>query len=977
MKIKHLSKVALALALSSTVVFEGCKKYDDDINRLENKIDQNKSDVDGLKSKLEEIAKSYIVTNVTPVAGGFDITLKGPDGKTTTYSIRNGANGATGATGAVGATGGEGKPGTMFRIKNDIWEVSTDGGKTYETTGVKAKGQDGAPGQDGADGVDGTNGTGTGGSVVSIIEKSGKKVWAIDGVAVSPEVAAYAGEVAIMEVNGGYSIVLTDNNGQPTSVFLSKEAIAVSSLVLAPTLTNSNSPIIFFPRIVNNNAERFTWMQGDAIIKYNLNPFGVATDNYMATGLITQTTEKVEFRSSGEAVSPSFTVSNSTKTFGDITVMVKPNGNANSIFPRADAATDLFVALQLKNTHSKVADNQRFAASEYNLAKEEIVEADEVTIEKAVKPSALAKFELAGGVSPNFSGGAFAEGAANNQATSITAVNAAAKTMAHYTLHVFNNAQNNIDGRTTYVGVVDLEKDLRGFFGRTQVGNQIVSMDDHGLAGYDLRFALANPSTTEANWLTVDPSTGKIAVRESTPGVYNTAALNNHTIVQVKLYANATSGTAIATRYVKVNFTQTAPKPINLSGIIMHDMVSTPKVTKDIVWPNPATSMDIAYSTVGKSAADFHTTYSFVADPLPAGFMFHVDMNSTTQAVTRKVTIDNTVMPGVYNLTGKYISSVSADPIVNITIKVTITGNMIDQLKKDLPFWDNTQTYGIINGRNIDINNNQTRYSETGWQLFANLWDYWTIQNMSNASDKPVTTFEYKISTITYPGISIFDESSHTDAEVRLHADNTQARDRVNNGHVVLTVITKVNGALYKTENFMVKFMNPVKPIVLRAAYRQMKDKEVSGTNTSKFDLRRAISLSNFNNDLIYQFSGAGNVSNKNSGALKTLYGISTTTNGIADAGDRLTTTSFVGAYPGVITNNAGMTAMTLQSGAKATVDGDDAVWTNDGANLLQPITLVYKVKVHNKWNLSQVATRGEVEKLVYIVVNPTNTGNQ
>ncbi|WP_270088529.1 hypothetical protein [Sphingobacterium sp. SYP-B4668] len=992
MKVKHLSKVALALALSSTVVFEGCKKYDDDINRLENSINQNTSDLAGLKTKLDDLAKNYVVTAVTPVTGGFDITLKGADGKTTTYPIRSGANGTDGTNGTNGKDGVEGKPGTMFRIVNDMWEISVDGGKTYQSTGAKAKGdkgdkgdqgtpgtpgQDGAPGTPGQDGAPGTPGTpgapgqdgvdgqpGRDGSVVSIIDVAGKKVWAIDGVAVAPQVLAYPGEVAVMEVNDGYTIVITDSNGQPTTVFLSKEALAVSSLALVPAFTNNNSPVIFFPRIVNDDVNRTTWMQGEAEIKYNLNPFGVATDNYLATGLLTQNAEKIVFRSSGGSVSNSFTITNTAKTFGDITVKVKPDGNANSIFPKNTDNNDLFVALQLKNTHAKVADNQRFAASGYNLAKEEIVEADEVTIEKAVKPTT--KYELAGGVTPNFTGGAFGEGAASNQATSISATNAAAKTAAHYTLHVFNNAENNIDGRTTYVGAVDLEKDLRGFFARTQVGNKIVSMDDHGLAGYDLRFALANPSTTEANWLKVDAATGKITVRESTPGVYNTAALNNHTIVEVKLYASATSTQAIATRYVKVDYTQTAPTPISLSGVINHDVVSTASVTKDIVWPNPLSSMDVAYSTTGKSAADFHTTYTFVPGGLPAGFTFHADMNSNVQATTRKVNIANTVMPGTYTLTGQYISSVSTDPVVNVSITVTVAGTMIDKLNKDLPFWDNSQTFGIINGRNIGGNN---------WQLYANLWDYWTIQSVSGAN-KPTTTFEYSINNVTYPGISIVNGTSHTTAEVQLDATNSAARDRVNNGNVVLTVTTKVNGAVYEVKNFDVKFVNPVKPIVLRAPYREMTDKENSGSNTSTFDLRRAIEVSNFNNDIIYRFNGIAATGTENDGTLKANYGISLTTNGIAATFSgtpyRLTASSFVGAYAGVVTSTSG-TPLTLQSGATATVNGDNAVWTNNGANLQQPITLVYKVKVHNKWNLGQAPTIGEVEKLVYIVVNPNN----
>src|SRR5690606_3493104 len=81
-----------------------------------------------------------------------------------------------------------------------------------------------------------------------------------------------------------------------------------------------------------------------------------------------------------------------------------------------------------------------------------------------------------------------------------------------------------------------------------------------------------------------------------------------------------------------------------------------------------------------------------------------------------------------------------------------------------------------------------------------------------------------------------------------------------------------------------------------------------------------------------------------------------------------------VGAYNGKISSIAGQTPITLNSGASFTVVGNDAVWTNNGANLQQPITLVYKVKLHNRWNVAEFSqTQNEVEQLIYIIVNPTN----
>src|SRR5690606_6850529 len=152
------------------------------------------------------------------------------------------------------------------------------------------------------------------------------------------------------------------------------------------------------------------------------------------------------------------------------------------------------------------------------------------TIEKAVKASPTSDYTTVSGYVQQI---AQVPNTSVNTNHSATGTNGAATNDDHFTLHIYNNATNNIDGRTTYVGAVNLEQELRGFFQRTQVDNSIVSMDDNGLGGYDLRFALANPTSTEANWLELNESTGVISVKESTAGFYNTAALGQYTIVRV------------------------------------------------------------------------------------------------------------------------------------------------------------------------------------------------------------------------------------------------------------------------------------------------------------------------------------------------------------------------------------------------------------------------------------------------------------
>src|SRR5690606_6461526 len=171
MKIKQLSKVALAVALSSAIMFEGCKKYDDDITRLEQGIEQNSSDIANLKTQLATLAANNGVESVTSITGGFKITFKRPDGTTFSYDIVTANKGDTGDNGDNGAKGHAGDNGTppLIRINatSGNWEIAQNG-TDYVDTGVKAKGEKGdqgtpgtpgTPGQDGQDGAPGQDGS--------------------------------------------------------------------------------------------------------------------------------------------------------------------------------------------------------------------------------------------------------------------------------------------------------------------------------------------------------------------------------------------------------------------------------------------------------------------------------------------------------------------------------------------------------------------------------------------------------------------------------------------------------------------------------------------------------------------------------------------------------------------------------------------------------------------------------------------------
>ncbi|MFD2555898.1 hypothetical protein [Sphingobacterium tabacisoli] len=974
MKIRNLSKVALAIAISSAVVLEGCKKYDDDISRLEQNISQNTSDIASLKTSLASLATNMVVESVTSVPGGFDIVFKKPDGTKVPYQIRNGADGAkgdkgdTGATGSKGDTGAAGAAGSSPIVtigQNGNFWIANNGGAAADT-GVKAqgpkgdkgdKGETGETGQTGQTGQTGSQGpAGQNGTVVSIVTgNDGKQYWALDGT--QTNVQAYAGDIAVVEVDGGYNVIFTDAKGATSdSVFLATEAVAVNSLSIVPTFTNNNSPVVFFPRIVESNTNRTTLLQGYAEIKYNLNPFGVKTENYDATGLLTQSSEKVEFRSSGGTINSNFTaVGPAVKTFGDITVKYRPS-NANSTFPTASATTDLFIALQVNN--AKAATGQKFAASPFNIAKEEIVEKDEITIEKSSRnaQSTGDKVTLLNGVNPVFTGSgntaAFVDGGSGSQSLAHTKAQADARTDANFELHFKNDATTNLDNNTSYRGGIVLDDKLNGFFGRAQVNNNIVSMDDHGLSDYNLRYDIDHYSSTDPEkreWLDLDPVTGKISVKISTttPNTYNFGATNNYAVVRVSIYPGTGSTNVIAHRFIKVNFVQSAVAPVAVNGTFSHDVVNTASVNKNITWSTP-TTLDAAYATTGKPAVDFHNVYTFAPSAgNPAGFTFDVPSMNAPQGSPRIVAIENTVMPGTYTLHGTYTSSVSTDPAVNVTITVTVTGNNITTLTKDLPFWDANQSFGIINGKLVSGN----------WELHANLWDYWTETTVSG-SNLPVMGYAFGVS----PAVNGINISGN---EVQLNSSQATARAKVNNGMVSLSINRTVNGVTYNNglqTSFDVKFINPVKAIEAKTPYKEFTDKEVSGTNVSEIDVRRLITIKDFNNTVLYNFNG-GFSGTKNTGLISD-YGI----NGISPTfgSYNLTNVSFV-RY-----ENANGTAISAPSGASASVNGQNLVWTNSGANLQQSIYLVYKVTVTNKFNVAGLpATEAEVVKEIKIRVNP------
>lgn len=1012
MKVRNLSKLTLALLLSGSLVLDSCKKYDSDITRLEESINKNASDITSLKNQLNELSKNYVVTDVKPVSGGFDITLKDFNGNTSSYSIRNGEdgkdgnNGEDGKDGKDGRDGIDGRDGTMFEQRADgFWWVKEDGKDWSKTNnewkgkdgkdGINGKdGKDGKDGNDGKDGKDGINGKdGKDGTVITIVDQGGKKVWAADGVPFTPEVIAYPGEVLVTAVTGGYNVIFTDIYGNATdAIFLHKEAVAVSSLSLVPQLTNSNSPVILFPRIVSQVPSTAgnipTLMQGYGVVKYNLNPYGVNTDYYNAIGFLTESTTKVSFRNTGTgaAVSDKFEiVGEPAKTFGDITLKVKPTDN--TALPRNNTDQDLFLALQLEN--NKAESTQKYVASPFNLAKEELIEKDEVTIERAVKSND--KYNLHNAWSTagyNIGSSSFVEAGVSTVNTSITQLAAQNKTNPHYILNVYNNAENNIDGRSTYEGGIDLKADLRGFFARTQMGHKIVSMDDNGLEGYDLRFGHISSIYGSGNWLHLD-NNGVIKVRESTPNQYNTGAVGNFAIVRVRLFPTTSSSASdwIAERYIKIGFSQTAAAPIDLKGNVSHTLTAPASVTRNVSWIVP-TTLDAAYNTTGKTAVDFHTVYTFTPDASnPAGFGF-VDMDNTTQATPRRISIDQTaVNPGTYTLKGQYVSSVSTDPVVNVEIKVTVSLNGTVSYKPINAYWENgaMRMYGKAQGTN-------------NWMMSGDMNEYITLDNTVAG---PNVTWNFSINDVNHQFVAKFGGNNSSAIINSLGGENlhivnpsspqsnpTSTRNtwRYINGwdfnsqyNAVVNVNYYLNGnpTAFKTETIPVRFKNPVRAILAKNNATGTVTDKANGSSTQDIDLRQFIELQDYQGVTIWKDGGIGTISN----SMKTLldrYGVIGLDRNIL--GTPTLATGQVTPVKAFYTSDASESAITLPANTSFTVvtgtnNQTYARWINSGATTItQGITLVYEIKIPNRYNDGSAPNSNkDIVQEVRIKVLPNN----
>lgn len=141
---KGLLKIALLSVVcgSMPVAFTSCKDYDDDIDRLNKEVAENKTAIDNI-SQL--VSQGGVIKSVAPSADGKGIVITvDQNGKTETFTIKNGENGTNAKIWTIGDDG--------------FWYE--DGVKTsYRAIGEKGDqgtpGTPGTPGQDGKPGAPG------------------------------------------------------------------------------------------------------------------------------------------------------------------------------------------------------------------------------------------------------------------------------------------------------------------------------------------------------------------------------------------------------------------------------------------------------------------------------------------------------------------------------------------------------------------------------------------------------------------------------------------------------------------------------------------------------------------------------------------------------------------------------------------------------------------------------------------------------
>lgn len=131
---KFLSALFLGSIVMAGGTFTACSDYDDDINKLNERVDAVEQAIADLEAAIKA---GSTITSVTPTDNGVIVNLSNG----TSFELTNGKDGQSGTTGSVITIGANGN-----------WFI--DG----VDTGKPSRGEAGAPGADGQDGQDGVSG---------------------------------------------------------------------------------------------------------------------------------------------------------------------------------------------------------------------------------------------------------------------------------------------------------------------------------------------------------------------------------------------------------------------------------------------------------------------------------------------------------------------------------------------------------------------------------------------------------------------------------------------------------------------------------------------------------------------------------------------------------------------------------------------------------------------------------------------------
>ena len=177
-----------------TALWREMEQVKDRVTTLEEAVIKTNEDIVALQTIVDALQRNLYVVSVTPTADGYTILFSdntsvtitnGKDGVNGTnapiISVREDEDGnyywtidgewllvdgervrANGLDGENGENGAKGEDAIAPQVRiNDTtkeWEISTDGGITWVSTGVVAEGKDGANGSNGENGANGTNG---------------------------------------------------------------------------------------------------------------------------------------------------------------------------------------------------------------------------------------------------------------------------------------------------------------------------------------------------------------------------------------------------------------------------------------------------------------------------------------------------------------------------------------------------------------------------------------------------------------------------------------------------------------------------------------------------------------------------------------------------------------------------------------------------------------------------------------------------